>query len=218
MFKERGLKPKFAHAENTAGFFTGSVRNFCNMVRIGIGMYGVAPAFGFEKIFKRAGIRPVLSWKTRVVAVKTIPKGAGIGYGVTEKAKRSMRIAVLPVGYFHGVPRAYSSVGHVLIGGKRCRVVGRVSMNLLVADISSLRRAPKMWDEAVLIGRQGKEQITANEFGAKCGTIGYEILTRINPLVEKVIIRRQMAGARLRAAANPLGAWGIFRRPAASRG
>ncbi|MBU6447480.1 alanine racemase [Patescibacteria group bacterium] len=188
IFEEHGLNPKFVHSANTAGMFTGAGKDFCNLNRIGIGAYGVAPSAGFEKMFARAGIRPVLSWKARILAVKTIPKGAGIGYGVTEKAKRNLRVAVLPVGYYHGVPRAYSSVGHVLIGGRRCRVVGRVSMNLLVADISSLRRAPAMWDEAVLIGRQGKETITANEFAAKCGTIGYEIVTRINPVVQKVIV------------------------------
>lgn len=188
IFKTHGLKPKFVHAANTAGFFTGAGGDFCNLNRIGIGMYGIAPSAGFEKMFARAGIRPVLSWKARIVGVKIIHKGAGIGYGVTEKAKRDMRIAVLPVGYFHGVPRTYSSVGYVLIGGKRCRVVGRVSMNLLVADVSGLRRAPNMWDEAVLIGRQGTGMITANEFAAKCGTIGYEIVTRINPVVQKVVV------------------------------
>ncbi len=186
-FASAGLKPKFIHAENTAGFFSGAAEKFCNLSRIGIGIYGIAPAAEFEKAFKRVGIKPVLSWKARIISVKTIEKGAGIGYGVTEKAKRDLRIAVLPVGYYHGVPRAYSSVGHVLIGNKRCRILGRVSMNLTVVDISALPRAPKMWDEAVLIGKQGGEQITASEFAEKCGTISYEIVTRLNPLLPRFI-------------------------------
>ena len=100
---------------------------------------------------------------------------------------RKTRLAVLPVGYWDGYDRKLSNFGQVLIKGRRCRVLGRVCMNLIMADVTGL--SVKVGEEAVLIGRVGKEEITADELAEKLGTINYEVVTRINPLLPRKIIK-----------------------------
>ena len=117
--------------------------------------------------------------------VKTLPKGSGVGYDLSVHLKRKTRIAVLPVGYCHGYPRSLSNRGVVLVRGQKARVLGRVCMDMAminVSDISGVRRG----DEVVLIGRQGKREISVEELAKRAGTINYEIVTRINQDIQKV--------------------------------
>jgi len=127
--------------------------------------------------------RPVLSWKAIIPEIKKIPKGSCVGYDLTEKVFCPKKIAVIPVGYWHGVDRGLSGNGEVLICGQRCKILGRVSMDMIVVDVTGL--PCKIFDEVVLIGRQGKEEITACEWAKKLGTSHYEIITRINPRIQK---------------------------------
>ncbi len=191
-FKHGTVQLKYVHGFNTAATLAFTAKRQtpeeANMCRVGIGIYGLLPSPDFRAHFEKLKMVPVLSWKTRIIQVKTIKKGLSIGYGITEKAETDLKVAVLPVGYYEGVPRVYSSIGHVLIAGERCRIVGRVSMNLTVVDITNLKITPEVWGEVVLIGKQGNEEITADEFAEKTKTINYEVVSRINPLIKRIII------------------------------
>jgi len=184
-----------------------------NLVRLGISMYGMwssketfisahphlsSPSpregeVGGGGILKSTStstniiLKPALTWKTVVAQIKNIKNGTPVSYGLTEKVNRDSKIAVLPVGYWDGFDRGLSSIGNVLIKGKGCKVLGRVCMNMCVVDVTDVPGV-KVEDEVVLIGSQGKEKITAEEFAAKLGTINYEVVTKINPLIKRVII------------------------------
>ncbi|MDP3953836.1 MAG: alanine racemase [bacterium] len=186
LLASKGIIPQMRHMAATTALFTMLGSHF-DMVRTGIALYGLWASPDFAGKFKKAGIKPVLSWKTRVVQMKKIKKGTPVGYGITERVKKDTKIGILPVGYYDGYNRVLSSRGEVLIDGARCRVIGRMSMNLMVVDISKSGNV-KIWDEAVLIGKQGKEHVTAEELAEKSGTISYEIVSRINPLLPRIYI------------------------------
>ena len=166
----------------------------CDMVRIGMGLYGYWPsqesklahAMDPQKLLAIT-LTPVLTWKTIIAEVKQIPKGSLIGYDLTEQTHRKTTIAVLPIGYWHGYDRGLSSLGHVLVHGARARVLGRVSMDMLVVDVTDIPSV-HTGDEVVIIGNQGKETISAEDLGRMIGTSAYEILTRINPLIKRVVV------------------------------
>lgn len=185
ILEKHKIKPEIIHASATTGLLT--MPEQFNMVRLGVALYGLWPSVKFEKKFKDLNLKPALSWKTRIVQIKRIKTNTPVGYGITEKVKKDTVIAILPVGYYEGYGRVLSSVGHVLVAGRRCKVLGRISMNLTIVDISCVPTA-KVWDEAVLIGSQSGEQISAEELAEKMGTISYEVITRINPLLPRVYI------------------------------
>jgi alanine racemase len=135
----------------------------------------------------RFNLKPVLSWKTKIAQIKILPKGRTIGYRLTFKTKKETKIAVIPQGYADGFDRGFSNNGFVLIGKSLCKVLGRVSMNMFVADISHLSKA-KQEDEVVILGQQGRETITAEDMADKIKTINYEITTRISPLLPRIIV------------------------------
>ncbi len=132
-------------------------------------------------------LHPVLTWKTIVGPMHWVPRGAPVGYGCTERVRRRTRIAVLQVGYWDGYDRKLSSVGDVLIRGHRCKVIGRVCMNMIMVDVTDVPRV-RLEDEVVLIGRQGREEVTVDELAEKIGTINYEVVTRINPMLPRRIL------------------------------
>ncbi|MGB2580182.1 MAG: alanine racemase [Minisyncoccia bacterium] len=172
-----GFTP-MVHASATGGSLYFNEAHY-DMVRIGAGLYGFWPD---GKIFST---KPVLSWKTIISEIKEIPAGACVGYDFTHKAKKATRIAVCPIGYWHGYPRTLSNNSEVLVRGIRAKVLGRVSMDMIVIDITNIPHV-KIGDEAVLIGRSGKEEISANEIAERAGTSAYEILTRLNPLMKRI--------------------------------
>lgn len=167
-----------------------------DMVRIGMGLYGYWPSdelrnsnFEFQmKSEKKVSIalRPVLVWKSVVAEVKKIPKGSQVGYDGTERVSRDTMVAVIPIGYWHGYDRGLSGIGTMLVRGKRAKVLGRISMDMTVIDVTDIANA-RVGDEVALIGRQGKEAIFADELAAKINTTAYEFLTRINPLIKREI-------------------------------
>jgi len=165
---------------------------YFNMVRIGIGMYGLWPS---KETYlscliqqrKPLSLKPVLAWKARIAQLKDVPKGAQIGYGGTYKTGRNSRLAVIPVGYFDGYPRGLSNFSYVLIKGERAPLRGRVAMDFMVADVTDIPKV-SLEDEVVLIGEDAQEKITANDLAAWDSTINYEIVTRINAEIPRIVI------------------------------
>lgn len=156
-------------------------------VRLGIGLYGLWPSEHIKYLYKgKIELKPVLSWKTKIAQVKDLPAGHTIGYGLTYMTYEPTKIAVIPVGYADGYDRGLSNNGEVLISGKRCKILGRVAMNMFVVDVTHLNKA-KAEDEVVLIGKQGNEEITAEELAKKIDSINYEVVTRLNPLLPRII-------------------------------
>ncbi|RME60933.1 alanine racemase, partial [Candidatus Parcubacteria bacterium] len=156
-------------------------------VRIGIGLYGIYPSRELElQMGDQIGLRPVLRWKALISEVKNLPRGAFVGYDLVERVAAPTRAAVIPIGYWHGLPRLLSSRGTVLVRGKRARILGRVSMDLIVVDVSGI--PCKQGDEVVLIGKSGNATQEATLLAAQADTIPYEILTRINPLIKRVLV------------------------------
>ncbi len=170
-----GLRPPLLHAANSAGLLRHPESRF-DMVRPGLAAYGLAD--GFE---------PVLSLKTKIVFLKTVPRGATVSYGATWRARRVSRVATLPIGYGDGFSRALSNRGEVLIGGRRCPVIGRITMDQAMADVTAVPAA-RVGDDAVLIGRQGTQAISAAELARLCGTIPYETVTALSARVPRVMI------------------------------
>jgi len=169
----------FRHISSSRAFLYYPEWDF-EAVRIGIALYG----YGTSEIDMRVQCRPVLQWKTTVTQVKPAPAGSSVGYYGTYVTRRPTRLATLAIGYADGYLRTLSNRGHVLIRGRRCKVVGRVSMNWLTVDVG-LESDVVPGDEAVLIGEQGGEAVWADELAAQCRTIAYEILTGINPTLER---------------------------------
>lgn len=158
---------------------------YFKMVRVGIALYGLWPSTETRVSAQMYGrnaleLKPLMTWKTRVSQVKEVPAGEYIGYGRTYRCTRDSRIAILPIGYADGYPRALSNVGHVLIRGVRAPVRGRICMNLSMVDVTDIPEATH-GDEVVLIGSQGSEQVTADALAKLAGTINYEMVTRAAP-------------------------------------
>lgn len=159
-----------------------------SIIRLGIGVYGMWPSEHIKFLYKnKMTLKPVLSWKTKVAQIKKLPAGSTVGYGLTYTAFKPIKIAVVPQGYADGLDRKLSNKGEVLIGGRRCKILGRIAMNMFVADVAHLKEI-KMEDEVVILGRQGKNEITAEEIAEKIDTINYEITTRISPLLPRIVI------------------------------
>jgi len=203
-FEKAGYKNLMKHAAASGGALLFPQAHL-DMVRIGIGLYGCWPSPETEAQYslpvnrqhathssvrlgtnnpQRFELNPVLTWKTIVSEVKEIPTGSFVGYDLTERVHRKTKIAILPVGYWHGIDRGLSSIGEVLIHKRRRKIIGRVSMDMVVVDVTDAP-AVSVGAEAVLIGKQGKERIAAEEIALRIGSTSYEVLTRINPLIER---------------------------------
>lgn len=179
-----GLKP-LIHAGATGGMLAFPELHF-DAVRVGIGIYGAWPSIEIEKVLnKKISIKPVLAWKTIVSEIKEIQKGEGVGYDLTHHVSRVSRIAVCPLGYWHGYSRALSNNAEVLLHGVRAKVLGRISMDMIVIDVTDIKIA-NVGDEVALIGVSKGEEITATSLATRAGTTAYEILTRLNPLIKRI--------------------------------
>lgn len=167
--------------------------NLCSHVRIGQAMYGLWPSRDLQLHYsEEIALKPVLRWVTHVAQVKTLPTGHPIGYGMTYVTDAAMRVAVIPQGYSDGYDRGLTNCGDVLIRGTRCPIRGRVAMNMFVVDISHIPEV-KVEDEVVLLGKQDSEEVSANEIAQKIETINYEVVSRVNPLLPRVIVNEKDA-------------------------
>ncbi len=163
-------------------------QTYFNLVRVGISLYGLWPSKETKISAQNSlELKPVLSWKTKIAQIKRVEKGESVGYGRTWWATRKSKIAVLPVGYWDGYDRKLSNSGRVLIHGQFAPVVGRVCMNMIMVDVTDISGVG-LEDEVVLLGKQGKNEVTAEELAEKIGTINYEVVTRINPLLSRKVV------------------------------
>lgn len=183
---ESALGPLGRHLSATSGLMTYEALRPNDLVRLGIGLYGLYPSARLEIEQARLGLRPVMRWRTKLAQVKTVPAGFPIGYGRTFVTERETRIGIVPCGYSDGLVRAFSNSGEVLVGGIRRRILGRVAMNMFAVDLSE-GPAPSQEDEVVLLGAQGEERLTAEELAAKIRTINYEITTLVSPLLTRTV-------------------------------
>lgn len=195
---ERLVKLQVKHTASSAATINYPDTHF-NMVRVGISLYGLWSSKETRLSSKerkiKIDLRPALTWKTLLVQVKEVSRGTSIGYGLTEKVRRDSVIGILPIGYWDGFDRGLSNIGEVLIRGERAKVLGRVCMNMTIVDLTDIK-GTKLFDEAVILGKQvysnteggqGSDEISSDEIAGKIATINYEVVTRINPLINRIV-------------------------------
>ncbi len=180
-----GLDPArlLVHADNSAGLETIERAGPFNAVRVGLLQFGVLP--NKDSLLADVRTEPVFSFRTRVGLVKTLPQGTGISYGSTHVLRRESRIAVLTAGYGDGLPRALSNRGEVLIRGQRCAILGRVTMDQTIVDVTNVPDVVA-GDDVVLVGRQGDAEMTLAEFSRRADTIPWETLCSVTKRVPRV--------------------------------
>lgn len=171
MFRPESVK--WNHMANSLGF-RNQLYPEGNLNRIGVHIYGLGPT----------PLKPVATWRAQVYQVRELKKGDTVGYGARFKASKSMKMAVLGVGYADGYRRSYYPGAHVLLHGKKCKVIGSVSMDLTAIDVSACKNV-KPGDMAVLIGKQGANSITADDLAKISKTISYEVMTGISSRVPR---------------------------------
>jgi alanine racemase len=176
--REAGIDAPLHHTANTAATMRDLVKPG-DYVRSGIALYGPSATRYHGRI-----IAPVMRWRTAIARLKELPAGYGIGYGATFHTTRPSRIATLPVGYADGFSRSLSNRGEVLVRGRRAPVVGRVSMDLTTIDVTDIPGST-VGDEVVLIGKEGTDEITADEMASRIGTISYEVFCGVSARVPR---------------------------------
>jgi alanine racemase len=184
--EELGIRAKILHLSNSAASLIDQKSHF-DLIRMGIAMYGLSP--DVEKLgdSKKLGLKPVMSLRARLQLVKEVPAGAQVGYGGTAITTTATKIGVVAMGYADGVPRNADNRAGVLVGNRKAPILGRVSMDQFVVDLGNDSIA-RTGDWAYLIGSEGGDGYTADAWGRACGTINYEIVTRIGPRVPRVFI------------------------------
>jgi alanine racemase len=197
-----GHRPPMIHMDNSGGTLSRlallpsrkSSSSFVTHVRPGLALYVRVPDVSSEA---NDSLQDVMSFVSVVDQVKTVPAGTKVGYAGTFVCARTTTLAVVPAGYADGVRRHLAGRGHVLIGGRRCPIAGRVSMDLTEVDVTDLPAPPARGDEAVLFGSQGAERIGVNEVADAAGTVAWEILCGIGPRVPRIILEEGRTVARL---------------------
>ena len=178
--RRAGLRFRYIHGANSAATIKLQGGSF-NMIRPGLLLYGLKP---FESHQMIAGLKPAMSWKTQVAQVKTLPPDSPVGYGQSYRTRRKETIAVLPVGYADGMRRSPTTWREVLVHGQRAPLVGRVSMEKTTINVSHIGDV-RAGDEVVLLGRQGYDEISADEIAGWIGSINYEVLTSVMPRIPR---------------------------------
>ncbi|HKS69827.1 MAG TPA: alanine racemase, partial [Ktedonobacterales bacterium] len=176
-----GLRPPIVHVANSAAALALPEARY-DLVRPGIAIYGLNPS---DEVPLPEGFAPALAFKTQVAQVKEVPAGEGISYGATYITTAPTRIAVLPVGYADGFRRAPANWGDVLVRGRRAPILGRVCMDQCMVDVTAIPGV-QPGDEVVLIGRQGEDELTADEVARRLGTISYEVVAELLARVPRV--------------------------------
>lgn len=161
--------------------------SYFDAARPGISIYGLRPSPSM--VSRRVDeLRPVLEWKTRITYLKEVPTGTGLSYGHAFHTERPSLIATIPVGYGDGLSRLFSNKSQFVVRGRRCPLVGRVTMDQSLVDVTPLKGGVELGDEVTIIGRQGDEEVTADELAAEIGTINYEIVTSIASRVPRIAV------------------------------
>jgi alanine racemase len=176
------------HIACSASTMTG-VASEIDAVRIGISMYGLLPNhFAYKAAQERFAdfeLKPILSWYTRIISIQSIRKDDFVGYAKGYKARKDMTIATLPIGYWDGYDRHLSNIAKIIIKNQLCNVVGKVCMNMVMVDVSNISEV-EIGDKAILIGDSADNSVSADDLASSCGTINYEIVTRINSKIPRI--------------------------------
>ncbi|GHT34949.1 alanine racemase [Endomicrobiia bacterium] len=172
-----------AHSANSAALFKNK-HTHLDMVRPGLSLYGLNP---FKHVERFPKLKSVLSWKTKIIFLRKVPAGFCVSYGRTFVTNRASVIATIPVGYADGYNRLLSNKGNVLVGGKRCPIAGRITMDMTMIDVTGVKGV-FLGDEVVLIGTQGKEQIKVDELAKVQDTVCYEVICAISSRVPRVVV------------------------------
>ncbi len=187
----RGHRPSMIHTDNSAAMLSRLLNSPSEQVlepthvRPGLALYARVPGLSSEA---NNSLSDVMSFVSVVDQVKTVPPGTRVGYGGTFIAGRTITLAIVPAGYADGVPRSLSGHGAVLIGGRRCPIAGRVSMDLTAVDVTDLPAPPARGDEVVFFGRQGDARLSVDEVARAAGTVSWEILCGVGPRVPRIIL------------------------------
>jgi len=181
--KAAGFKLPQLHIANSAAVID-LAKTSLDLVRPGIMLYGLLPS---NQLKNEAYLKPLLSFKTRIVQLRTLPAGSAVSYGSTYTTEKDERIAVLPIGYKDGYPRLLSNQGEVLINGKRAPIRGRVCMGQTIVSVEQIENV-EVGDEVVLIGKQSKEEISATEIADLVGTINYEIICNLSERLKRIYL------------------------------
>ena len=193
--RRAGHRPDVVHVANSAGLIAHPASRF-DLVRVGIALYGILPDERLGPVLTELtggrSLRPVLSLRSRISAVRDLPAGARPSYGRRRPLPEDARVATVPLGYADGVPRRLFDAGvAVLVGGRRRPLAGTVTMDQVVVDCGPPGRWPvAVGDEVVLLGRQGDEEVTAAEWAEGLGTIPYEVVCGIGARVPRVTVGR----------------------------
>ncbi len=183
--EERGLHIPIKHTANSAAIME-MPETYCDMVRPGIILYGIYPSGEVDR--SQLDIKPVMSFKTRIMHVKTLPEERQISYGGRYTSAKGDQVGTIAVGYADGYTRAQSGKAEVLFRGKRVKVIGNICMDQCMIDLNGFEDV-KIGEEVVLIGTQGDEFISADEVGARYNTIGYEVVCAVNRRVPRFFIK-----------------------------
>jgi alanine racemase len=181
------VPPAPTHMSATSGLMTIEQHQAHDLVRVGVGLYGIYPSAPLARSFSNLALRPALRWVSHLAQVKVLPKGHPVGYGLTFITPREMPIGIVPQGYSDGYDRGLSNSGEVLVRGRRCPVLGRIAMNMFAIDLSAIPDA-KPEEQVVLLGSQENDQISAEEIALRTNTIAYEVLARISAELPRVLV------------------------------
>lgn len=192
-----GIKIPIRHCANSAATILFPETHF-ELVRVGISAYGMWPSNETYVSFtqkqqedsshlKDFSLKPAFKWTSKIVQLKNVPEGEYIGYGCTYRTTRKTRVAVVGTGYYDGYDRGVSHKAHVLVKGKRAPVLGRVCMNLMMVDVSDISDV-NIEDDVVLMGTDGDENISAELFADWAGTINYEVTSRVNDRIPRIVV------------------------------
>lgn len=186
-----GIHPEIRHSACSAAAIA-YPKTQMDMVRVGILTYGYWPSketqihYLHKTKYKLNPLRQIITWRSKVMSLKSVKEGEFVGYGTTYMALEKKKIAVVPLGYSHGFSRSLSNQGRVLINGQRVGVVGMVNMNMATVDVTYVDKV-KVGDEVIIIGKQGDNYITVSSFGELSEQVNYELLTRLPSRIKRII-------------------------------
>lgn len=184
-FHNVGIQP-IIHASGTAGSMLGKTFEL-DMCRLGLGLYGLWPSDETKTLSKKITLKPVLSWKTKIIDIKELPQNHGIGYDVSFVTKKPTKVAIVPVGYYDGLSRIATNRAYMLVQGVKVALRGKVMMNMCVLEV--VDQNVKIGQEITIIGTENQKSITADDWASWSDTINYEITTKINPSLPRILVK-----------------------------
>lgn len=182
--KEHNIYPKWTHLSNSSGLLNNIAANLQNLSRIGLAIYGLS---NDKRISKDKNLKPILTFKSRIIQIKNLNKGDRVGYNGTFAAKSPTVLGILPLGHYDGVDRRLSNKGWVAVDGKLCKILGRVSMNITTVDLTDVT-SPHVGQEAIVYSNNPNDKNSVENVARLCKTIPYVMLIHLAASIKRVII------------------------------